>query len=193
VKAKVNEIAEIQIGYQSRGRIYLDPEGTHRIIQMKDFDECRRLGIENLTLFRPEREPERYLVGQGNVLFLSRGQKNFACAVTRPLNDTVAASYFFILRLSRDDILPEYLAWYINQVPAQEYLYSIAKRGSHMPIVPKAAFEALQVSVPPLTTQKKIVEIEKLLGQEQAIEDELFFKRELLIRALCLKKMKEQS
>jgi restriction endonuclease S subunit len=193
VKVKVNEITDIQIGYQSRGRIEPDPTGTHRIIQMKDFDECHQLGIDSLTSFYPERDPERYLVDQGDVLFLSRGQKNFACAVTIALQDTVAASYFFILRIKRDAILPEYLAWYINQVPAQEFIYTIAKRGSHMPIVPKSSFETLEISVPPLETQKTIVKIEKLISNEEEIGQEISLKRGLLMRAFCFKKIKEQS
>jgi len=193
VKAVVNEIADIQIGYQSRGRIEPDNEGTHRIIQMKDFDECRQVGISGLTSFRPERDPNRYIVNQGDVLFLSRGQKNFACSLIEPITDTVAASYFFILRLKSESILPGYLAWYINQVPAQEFLYSMAKRGSHMPIVPKAAFEVLEISIPPIDTQKTIVEIEKLITKELELGEEISFKRELLARAFCLKKVREQS
>ena len=160
---------------------------------MKDFDESRRLATENLTPFCPERDPSRYLVNKSDVLFLSRGQRNFAYAINKPVHDTVAASYFFILRLKNGNILPEYLAWYINQVPAQEFLYRTAKRGSHMPIVPKAAFELLEIPIPPIETQRTIVEIEQLMGLEQELGEEITFKRELLVRAMCLKKITEQT
>lgn len=193
MKVKVNEITEIQIGYQSRERIESDQDGTHRIIQIKDFDNYRHLQTKSLTSFFPERAPDRYLVNQGDILFLSRGQRNFAYALDEILPDTVAASYFFILRVKNKDILSDYLAWYINQVPAQEFLYSTAKRGSHMPIVPKASFELLEVSIPPIDIQKTIVKIEELVRQEQDISEEMAFKRELLIRTICLKKIAEQS
>ena len=46
-------------------------------------------------------------------------------------------------------VLPEYLAWFINQPPAQAYLTQ-QSRGTLVKLMPKSLFEKLEVPVPPL-------------------------------------------
>ncbi len=140
MKKKIKDIAEIQIGYQFRGRMETIPNGTHSVIQIKDFDEFQNLRTTDLNKVNLKSDTERYTVNKRDILFLARGHRNYAFPIKDVSANTIAASYFFILRLINKDILPEYLAWYIKQAPAQEYLHNIARRGTHMPIVPKSSF-----------------------------------------------------
>ncbi len=78
VKLKIKDIADIQIGYQFRKKIEPERDGTHQVIQIRDFDKDRNLQIENLTKVKLAGDVEKYSVNKGNILFLSRGQKNFA-------------------------------------------------------------------------------------------------------------------
>ena len=84
-------------------------------------------------------------------------------------------------------VIPECLAWFINQSPAQGYLHNLARRGTHMPVVPKSAFENLQVNIPDIKTQEKIVKLNSLAKTEKALLNNIQGKRTLLIRSLCLK------
>ena len=163
MKQKIKDIADIQIGYQFRGKIEVDPKGTHKVIQIRDFDELQNLQVTNLYKVTPKYEVERYLVNKGDILFLARGHRNYAIPIKDSLENTIAASYFFILRLKNDNVLPEYLAWFFKQTPAQAYLYNIARRGTHMPMVPKSAFEDMPVDIPDLKTQKTIIALDSLL------------------------------
>src|SRR5712671_3645249 len=56
--------------------------------------------------------------------------------------------YFYILRPNADRVDPEYLAWFINQPTTQACLERL-QRGSHIKIIPKSAFEELEVVLPP--------------------------------------------
>ncbi len=193
MKRKIKDIAEIQIGYQFRGRVEADPQGTHKVIQIRDLDELPFLKTENLQAVRLKGDTDRYLVNENDVLFLSRGHKNYAIPINIPLKNTVAASYFFILRINQDKILPEYLAWYLNQAPAQEYLHSIARRGTHIPLVPLSIFNDLTVDVPDIETQKRIVEVSRLSEKENYLTMQLQEKRSQLIKAACLKAAKKKE
>jgi restriction endonuclease S subunit len=193
MKQKIQEIADIQIGYQFRGKVETDPQGTHKVIQIRDLDELPFLKAENLQTVMLKGGTERYLVNENDVLFLSRGHKNYAIPINIPLINTIAASYFFILRIKRDKVLPDYLAWYINQAPAQEYLHSIARRGTHIPLVPLSAFNELVVDLPDTETQKRIVEVSKLLEKENYLIMQLQEKRSQLIKAVCLKAAKKKE
>jgi restriction endonuclease S subunit len=193
MKQKIKDVAEIQIGYQFRGRVESDPHGMHKVIQIRDLDDLPFLKVENLQAVKLKGDTDRYLVNENDVLFLSRGHKNYAIPINIQLKNTIAASYFFILRIKQDKILPDYLAWYLNQAPAQEYLHSVARRGTHMPLVPLSAFNELTVDVPDIVTQKRIVEVSRLLEKENYLAMQLQEKRSQLVKATCLKAAKKKE
>lgn len=192
MKKKITEIADIQLGYQFRKKIEPAADGTNRVIQIRDFDN-HILKSENLSRVHIDKSVEQYLIRKGDVLFLSRGHNNWAVPIVDDLAATVAVSHFFVIRLKQHNVLPEYLAWYINQTPAQEYLYNIARRGTHMPLIPLSAFKGLAIEIPDITTQKKIVELSNLMGKEKKLLTELQEKRALLINAVCLKASKSKK
>lgn len=199
---KLQDIADIQIGYQHRDKahpISMDSTGTHRIIQIKDLDleeqfkdkVIERGGIVpyvwpgSLHQVTPSGDARRYLVSQGEVLFLSRGQRTCAVPILASLQDTIASYYFYILRLDTERVSPEYLAWFINQPTAQAFLERL-QRGSHIQIIPKSAFEELEVIVPPLAMQRAIVELERSRQKEEHIMGRLVYARRRLVNGLGL-------
>jgi hypothetical protein len=189
----LNQVARVQIGYQSRGRVEPDPQGRYQLIQIKDLDDKGRLRAQGVYRITPEGlNPERYQVNHGDVLFLSRGNRNFATLVDVNLQDTIAAGYFFILKTDSATVLPQYLAWYINSAPAQQFIQSVARRGTYMPVVPKSALEELPIDVPPLRVQKTIVELDNLTKKERTLLQELDERRAELIRACCLQAAKQK-
>jgi restriction endonuclease S subunit len=193
MKQKIKDIADIQIGYQFRGKIEADPKGTHKVIQIRDFDELQNLQVTSLYKVTPKYDAERYLVNKGDILFLARGHRNYAIPIKNLLENTIAASYFFILRLKNDNVLPEYLAWFIKQSPAQAYLYNIARRGTHMPMVPKSAFENMPINIPDLKMQTTTIKLNSLLEKERSLMYQLQEKRTLFINAICLKAINKEG
>ncbi|TAN45645.1 MAG: restriction endonuclease subunit S [Nitrospirae bacterium] len=187
MKKKLTEIADIQLGYQFRKKIEPVDNGTHRVIQIRDFDEDHILNRENLSRVHIDKPAEKFLIRKGDLLFLSRGNRNWAAPIVNPIERTVAVSHFFVIRSKSQAVLPEYLAWYINQSSAQEYLHNIARRGTHMPLIPLSAFCGLPVALPNIETQRKIVELSKLSEREKRLLSYLQEKRSQLINAICLK------
>src|SRR3972149_1233433 len=193
MKKKITEIADIQIGYQFRKKIELDDPGTNWVIQIRDFNENHTLNREGLSRVRIDKLIEQYLIHRGDVLFLSRGYRNWAAPIIDELQATVAAGLFFVIKMMNEIILPEYLAWYINRSPAQESLHNIARRGTHMPLVTLSAFKGLTVEVPDMATQHRIVELSRLMEREKKLLAELQGKRLLLINTISLKAIKTRK
>ena len=186
MKKKITEIADIQIGYQFRKKIEPAEDGTIRVIQIRDFDENHILNKEGLSRVRIDTPVGHYLICKGNVLFLSRGTRNWAVAIGDDLKNTVAVAHFFVIKMRSETVMPEYLAWYINQPAAQEYLHNIARRGTHMPLVTLSAFKELTIEVPDMATQHSIVALGRLMEKERILSNELQEKRNLYINAICL-------
>ena len=173
---KVSEIAVVRSGYHFRGKVEPVQDGEYRVVQIKDFDADRCLNLNVLERVNLERDGEPHLIRKNDVLFLSRGQKRFAFAVMQELSDAVAASYFYVMRISNQRVSPEYLAWYINQAPFQEELANLAT-GTHMPFVSLEEFRKLGIPVPNMEVQRKIIELDALARREQGLMRNIADKR----------------
>ena len=180
MKRHIKDLAELQIGFQFRRKVDPDPDSPYRVIQIKDFDENGRLTPESIERYPVDGSPSRYLVRPGDVLFLSRGMRQFAYPIMEDLADTLVSGYFFILRRIKH-VLPEYLAWAINQPSSQQKLHTAARQGSHMPYVSRDAFEDLEIDIPPLEMQEKIVKLHELSRREQALLRQIAARRATLI------------
>lgn len=189
---KLGDIAEIQIGYQSRGGIKPDPDGTHRIIQMKDFDDNNKLNVNNLYKIKPRRKPDNYLVSKGDILFAPRGRYNYAAEIQTPLANTIAASSFYILRVESKNILPGYLAWLINQNPVQRRLKKMA-RGTFIPMIPKYRLADIKIQIPDIETQNRIVALIELSEKEHSLTMAVIERKNKLVRTICLGAVKGEN
>lgn len=185
---EIGQLADIQFGYQVRKR---KPElfslnGSHSLIQIKDINELGDLCTEQLSKITPGSNVKRYLVTKNDILFLSRGPKSIAITITKPLKNTLASYYFYILRTDPKRVLPEYLAWFINQ-PSTQAFFESTSQGSLMKTIPKSTFEELEVQLPSLKIQKAITELDALQKKEAVAMDHLIRSRKRLINGLALK------
>lgn len=97
---------------------------------------------------------------------MSRGERNRSAVIVSCPPNTVPTVAFFVLKPNPNVVLPAYLAWYLNQVPAQSAITQI-RTGAGTPIVQRPQFEALPVLLPPLSTQRQVVHLSELLQREQ--------------------------
>lgn len=185
MKASLGDISEIQVGYQSREGIRAHSDGSHFLLQARDFDNLHHVDWSNLTRFTPAGSTSRSEIQQSDVLFLAKGQDNFACLVTRSVNHVLAANSFYILRPNKATIMPEYLAWWLNQKPAQEYI-QLNRSGSSLPFLSVSALSRLEVPMPSVEMQRKISELELLRKKEADLLGLYLSKKSTLIQAVCL-------
>ena len=165
----VGEVCTIQTGYTARGRLQPTTHGGLLAIQLGDFSQDGNIVPERLTRVDFGDHPEKLLVGPGDVLFRSRGEKNIAVALDdRFIEKPVAVLPIFILRPRTDVIQPEYLAWIINQAPSQRYFDRIALTTT-IRMVPRSSLETLVIQVPSLELQRKITALDGMTEREHAL------------------------
>ena len=183
MKKRLGDIAEIQAGYQFRGRVVPDPTGDVAVIQMKDFDPVRGIHVEGVVRIKLENAPPACFARPDDVLFLARGQRLSAAVVGPDAADALVSGYFFILRPKPKVAEPGYLAWYINQPAFQDQLRAVAK-GTDTPLVAKTDIKDLTVELPPMNTQALIARLDDLSRRERCLLETIAEKRTALIRAL---------
>lgn len=182
MKVRLGEIADIQAGYQFRGRVVPAPEGGLPVVQMKDFDPARGIDLGGMIAVRIENIPPACIARPGDVLFLARGHRLNAIAVPSEVVGSIVAGTFFILRPDRE-VDPGYLAWYINQPGFQAQLRSVAK-GTDTPLVAKSDIQDLTVELPPMKTQALIARLDQLSRHESGLLAAIAEKRSTLISTL---------
>ena len=188
---KLKEIAKIQSGYISRGKIEPREDGTHFLLQARDVDAERfTYKADRLVRFNPDLSRKDWVLKIDDVLFMARGIRNYSVLINDIPKHTLAAACFFIVRVSSDPVLPYYLCWYLNQAPVDHYLGRHSGRGVHMPVVRRSALESIDIPIPPLEVQAKIEKLDVLLQNELELFDKLAKKRKELITAACLQALR---
>lgn len=182
MKKRLRDIAEIRSGYQFRGKVSTDEDANVMVVQIKDIDDRFSVRTHDLVSVKVDK-PEPYLVSQGDVLFLSRGHRQYAAVVSEHVQDTIATGYFFILRPTTKLVQTEFLAWSINQPEFQEELRPFM-RGSHMPLVSKTDFQDLMITLPTLAVQEQILQLQNLFDRERELTSALLQKRGELVQAI---------
>jgi len=186
MRAPLGKVAEIQVGYQSREGIRAHSSGSHLLLQARDFNSLHQVDWSNLTRFTPSGSTTKSEIQQGNVLFLAKGRENFSSPVTCSVEHVLAANSFYILRFDKAIILPDYLAWWLNQAPAQEYI-QLNRSGSSLPFLSVFALARLEVPIPSVEIQRKIGALELLRKKEADLLNLYLAKKSALIGAVCLK------
>jgi len=158
---ELRRIANIQSGYLSRKKVEPDKDGSHFLLQARDVDSNNlSCSPDTLVQFNPDLSKKDWVLQSSDILFMARGTKNYSVLIEDLPDSVLAAGCFFILRVKREDVLPEFLWWYLN-LPA-----------------------------PSMEIQKNIIETNRLMRTEQELLTVLAMKRKVLASGVCLEAVK---
>src|SRR5262245_4174958 len=194
----LKDIATIRSGYLFREKIESDPDGPIQVIQVGDITTDARLSRSSLTRVNLPDIKSNQLLELGDCLFISRGLRKQALAITEPIENTIATSQFFIIRLNGTLngpgtlILPEFLAWYINQRPAQRYIEEHSS-GSAVKLINMEALKLLPIETLPINTQWRIVWVHRLSLREKDLMETIQNKRRALIEMTLRKTLLDEE
>lgn len=170
------EVASISAGYPFRGKIEKLPDGEFAVIQMRNASPESGIDWDALTRVELPRVSEKALLQPGDIILSTRGGRNYAYCIGRKRGQLVCSPHFFIIRPMRDDVLPEFLAWQMNQLPAQNY-FAAGATGTHILNLKRAVVERLPIKIPAYERQTSIVEMANVMRAERKIFHQLIENR----------------
>lgn len=166
------------MGYTFRSRLESSEDGEIAVIQMKDLRDDNIISNDTLTKLDMATMREHLFVQPGDLVFRSRGQVNTAAIVPENPVKTIVSAPLLRIRITKTDlIIPAYLKWYINQKDAQNFLNSRTE-GTLLKMISKQVLEDLEIIIPTLEKQRRIVELAALFAREQFLLHTLIDKRE---------------
>ena len=154
------------------------------VIQMRNVesDSVDWSSLKRVTL--PSKRQPDYLAA-GDVIFTTRGRRNSALALRDVQGLVVCSPHFFVLRVTEPSYLtPEFLAWQINQKPAQDY-FQQAATGSYILNITRAAIEGLAVTIPAIPLQSHVVALAEAAQHERQLLNELMDNRQRQLDAIA--------
>jgi len=178
----LGNLTEIQPGYQARGKIMESHAGSHRLLQAKDVVE-RSLCWETTISFNPELNPSRYRIEKNDILFIARGYENRAYLAINPPDNVLASNTFYIIKVHK--IQPGYLAWWLNERPAQAYFAQFQVKMGYA-YMSKKNLVSLEVPVPSPEIQEKISNALVLWNREQHIISKIQELKESVMSSIFL-------
>ncbi|MBN1559880.1 restriction endonuclease subunit S [candidate division KSB1 bacterium] len=181
---RILDIAEIHSGIFRKPV----PAGTVIYLQANHFDDCGHVKPSTVLAQELERDDsvEKHILKDQDILFAAKGYRNFAATYSEHIGPAVASSSLFVIRLKnskKDIVLAEYLAWYLNYPNTLYYLQANAKVGT-IPSVSKVDLSNLQIPIPAIERQKKILVIAQLAEKEKSLYNQIAERKHFLYNAL---------
>ena len=186
LRGSLGDVAAIAAGYPLRGAVDELAGGNVAIVQMRNVDADSGVNwheVQRITL--PSKRPPT-LLAVGDIIFTTRGTRNFALSLDTVEGAAVCSPHFFVIRvLDAKRIAPAFLAWQINQRTAQEYFQREAT-GSHILNIRREVIENLPLALPPLDLQRAIIALADTARAERAALAKLIENRSQQIEAIAL-------
>lgn len=182
----LQDAAVLSAGYPLRVSVESLDAGNVPFIQLKNADPELGIdwgGVAHIDL--PEGRTPRWLT-KHDVIFASRGTRHYACPLADLPEHAVCAPHFFVLSIrNTDTLLPEFLAWQINQKPAQDYFQRTKVGAQSVLSIRRPELEALPIVVPPIDEQRIVILFWRSAQKERAALSRLIMNRQLQCEALA--------
>lgn len=161
MKFKITQLSEsIHTGFSFRERVANDLAGDCMVIQPKDISPNSPALLGHPQKVDSAGLPSKQLLQKGDVLLLAKGNKNFAWVFNLDFK-AVTTSLFFVIRPDKTKVTSDYLCWYLNQEATQGALHA-AKAGTIVTNLAIGDLSQLEIKVPSLLTQNKLVNLYQL-------------------------------
>lgn len=185
MKTLIKDITNIQTG------LFAKPTGIGELVylQSKHFDEFGQLHSVLHPDLPAEGISEKHLLKDGDVLFAAKGTKNFAAVFENHNEPSVASTSFFVIRPTYNKVLPQFLAWFLNNHTTQTLLKGQAI-GTSIPSISKQVLENLEITIPSIETQQAILQITKLRNREKSLKQKIETLREKQIQQQIINAIK---
>lgn len=185
-KKLLGEITNISSGYPLRTSVSGLNSGDVSMIQLGDVNYDFGILWQHVhKVALPSESHKIRWLKEGDILFAARNSNNFAFALKSvPLN-TVCVPHFFVLTVKDTSVIePDFLAWQINQIPAQTYL----KKSSGVSLVPninRRLLENIVITMPSIEKQTSLMNMHRTFLKEKQILQKLIYNREQQINAIA--------
>ena len=173
---RINDVAKIRSGMVVTKTTNRNEEKLTntfvRLLVTSDFDDDGNLHreIQPNAIYKPIFE-KNYLKA-GEILFNAKGRRFFAMEFKEEFPHCIAGSTFLVLTITSNEILPNYLLWYLNHEETLK-VFNAKMYTQTLPSISIKELADLEITVPDLETQNNIVHLDQLKNKKLKIRRQL--------------------
>lgn len=179
MKKRLEHLVTIKFGPYCQGT----EKGEFKYLLSSHFDANNVPSKFEKSFVNKENKTSKALLKEGDVLLTGKGIRFFAWAYESEMGSCVPSSLFYILRLQTSEVLPKYLAYYLNSDRLQFLLNQIGA-GVTVPSIPKKELSKITIEVPSLEEQRKIVKVLETVEEDIKLTVQLLEKKRELKQGL---------
>ncbi|MAX67053.1 MAG: hypothetical protein CME66_08975 [Halobacteriovoraceae bacterium] len=176
----LSDVSNVFKGHSFRGKIPEDENGNVSVVNASNIDELNGIDYDGLkrTNLENSKRTEEIEVRELDILCVSTGPRLYSCVAKGVNGRVVPTTHLTLIRADHERVLPEYLSWFINN--SQKY-YLLNAQGSSVKNISTGTLKSLPVDLPPIEEQKRIVDLNELLKEEEKLMTKLLENRKALI------------
>lgn len=173
----LKDIADIITGYTFRTALKSHAGGLMAVIQAKDISG-RYVVKDNLAKIDLQKYQTKAVIEENDIVISSRG--SFKAGIIKGnIANIIASSSVYVLRIKDKNILPEYLAIYLNSVNGQKKIRE-KMTGSIIKTILRRDLENLKIPIPIKDIQNKIID----LYRNNQAQQKLLTRKKMLINKI---------
>lgn len=181
----LSELVSIRTGFQFRGEAPYSPQGKYSLIHLRDSADALSFEEQETHRFNISDIKKEDLLSKDDILLRSKGNNHFSVLVDCEVTNTVVSGLSLVIRCKDSRVVPSYLAWYLNQPPAQAFLTKISA-GTSISVVNKGALGDLLIPLRSLSSQEAIGELYQLQLRKECLTMKLLKSSRRLLNAQLL-------
>jgi restriction endonuclease S subunit len=188
---RLGDIASIRSGSPFRERILHEANGRYLVIQGKDVGSDGALTLEGMIrIIEVPGKGSPDTLSAGEVVLQTRGVSYRAAVVPRTDAPMVAAGSLYVLSVDAQRVIPEYLVLFLNLPSTQTALRQLAT-GSTILNLRRSAIEDVELPLPPLSDQRRLIDLGQLVRREADLTARLNLLRLQELHALMIERAKK--
>lgn len=184
LKTLLKHKASLYTGFTIRESLEHIDYGDIKTIQIKDLPkDSQIIDTEHLTGIQWRYDSKPQFLTHNAILLVARGEPSAYIFKGDVSDKVVVSNPFIVITLNDNQLLPEFVLWYLNHSQTAKQHFTINARGNALPITTIATVKELPMVIPPLSAQQQILQ----MIQETNAEAEMF------LRLISLKQAYNQA
>lgn len=204
MRVKLKQLADIKPGFTFRTAVD-GKSGDYRLLRIQDIrapEHGKKRPDRVLVNWDNKKSPPQIL--PGDIVLPGRGERYYAMYFEEAnmaqfagdgARGIIPGNQIYVIRLwcgikIETRVLPQYLAWFLNRSESLKY-YAAHLRGTSIPILSRSNLELMEIKVPALETQKKILTLDQSWQEENRLSAELLENRCKMLTGIYQHYLKE--
>lgn len=179
---KLSDIASIKSGLvlSRKAADSYDPNiYKYNQFNLKSINENGTINLDQLDYYESKEELDANYLSQVDDIIVRLTVPNTAVLITDETKNIVVSSHFCMIRVNKNELLPDYLQWYLNsEIVKKQIAKSIM--GNTFAAVRPGFYNELRVKLPSIKEQKFVADFHKLAIREIRLLEDLKLEKEFL-------------